>query len=308
MADDRTRGRSRVKSAILFIVGLIVGFVVLGFLFSALFGGDDEDSALGGLLESANKIAVIPIEGTISGSDEILKQLRKYRKKSSVKAIILRINSPGGAVAPAQEIYREVERTRKEKPVVASMETVAASAAYYISSNADSIVCSKGTITGSIGVIMFLPDVHKVIERLGVNVNIIKAGRFKDIGTGVRPLTEKERDLLKSFAEQVHDQFIVDVAHGRKGKISAEKVREIADGSFFSGETALSLGLVDSIGNFYDAVDVAAKLGEIEGKPDLIYPAKEWPGLLDMLIESFSTAAVDALERSLIGRTAPVMR
>ncbi len=308
MADDRTRGRSRVKSAILFILGLIVGFAVLGFIFSALFGGDDEDSALAGLLESANKIAVIPIEGTISTSDDILKQLRKYRKKSSVKAIILRINSPGGAVAPAQEIYREVERTRKKKPVVASMETVAASAAYYISSNTDSIVCSKGTITGSIGVIMFLPDVHKVIERLGVNINIIKAGRFKDIGTGVRPLTEKERDLLKSFAEQVHDQFIVDVAKGRKGKISEEKVREIADGSFFSGETALSLGLVDSIGNFYDAVDVAAKLGEIEGKPDLIYPPEEWPGLLGLLAESFSTAAVDAVERSLIGRTTPVMR
>ena len=194
-------------------------------------------------------------------------------------------------MAPAQEIYREIERTKAKKPVVASMETVGASAAYYIASNADRVVCSAGTITGSIGVIMFMAEVHKAINKIGVDVNVIKAGKYKDIGSGVRPMSEEERKLLESFAKQIHEQFIKDVAQGRKGKIDEDKLRSICDGSFFTGERAKELGLVDSLGNFYDAVEVAAKLAGIKGDPKLVYPEKKWGGLVDLLSGSLGRLA-----------------
>lgn len=289
--------KSRTGLAILFIAFLVVGFVVLVIVVST-FSEEKEASTWAGILEGGNKIGVINIEGTISTSDEILKQLKKFRKKSSIKAILLRVNSPGGTVAPAQEIYREIERTKKKKPVVVSMETVAASAAYYISSNADNIVCSRGTITGSIGVIMILPEIHKVIQKIGVDVNIIKAGKYKDLGVGVKPLGEDERNILENFTAEVHEQFISDVAKGREGKIDKEKLKEIADGRFFTGEKAKEMGLVDTIGNFYDAVKVAADLAKITTEPELVYPKKKWDNVLDMLAESSIATINKVAERS----------
>lgn len=289
--------KSRTGLAILFIAFLVVGFVVLVIVVST-FSEEKEASTWAGILEGGNKIGVINIEGTISSSDEILKQLKKFRKKSSIKAILLRVNSPGGTVAPAQEIYREIERTKKKKPVVVSMETVAASAAYYISSNADNIVCSRGTITGSIGVIMILPEIHKVIQKIGVDVNIIKAGKYKDLGVGVKPLGEDERNILENFTAEVHEQFISDVAKGREGKIDKEKLKEIADGRFFTGEKAKEMGLVDTIGNFYDAVKVAADLAKITTEPELVYPKKKWDNVLDMLAESSIATINRVAERS----------
>ncbi len=285
--------KSRTGKAILFMAFLVVAFIVIVVTASMILETDKETSAWTDILGYGNSVGVVPIEGTIISSDEILKQLRKFRKKSSVKAIVLRINSPGGTVAPAQEIYIEIGKIRKKKPVVSSMETVGASAAYYIASNSDKIVCSAGTITGSIGVIMMLPEIHKVIEKIGVDVNVIKAGKFKDIGSGVRPLTGEERNILETFTANIHEQFIGDVAAGRKDKIDMEKLRSIADGQFFTGEKAKELGLVDTIGNFYDAVKIAAELGGIKTEPELIYPKKKWGGLIELFMES----AVDSLNR-----------
>jgi protease IV len=285
--------KTRTGKAILFIAFLVVAFIVIAVAASMILETDKETSVWTDIIDYGNKVGVVPIEGAITSSDEILKQLRKFRKKSSVKAIVLRINSPGGTVAPAQEIYREIGKVRKKKPVVSSMETVGASAAYYIASNSDKIVCSAGTITGSIGVIMMLPEMHQIIEKLGINVNVIKAGKFKDIGSFVRPPTEEERNILESFASNIHEQFIGDVAAGRKGKIDKEKLRSIADGQFFSGEKAKEIGLVDTIGNFYDAVKIAAELGGVKTEPELVYPKKKWGGLLDVFLES----AVDSLSR-----------
>jgi protease IV len=248
------------------------------------------------------------LEGTLARSDETLKQLRRFRKKKSVKAIVLRINSPGGAVAPAQEIYREIEKVKKKKPVVASMETVAASAAYYIASNTDQIVCSQGTITGSIGVIMFLPDVQKVIDRIGVSMSVVKAGKFKDIGSMFRSPTEEERSLLDTFAADIHEQFIHDVAQGRKGKITTEQLRAVADGRFFTGEKAKELGLVDTMGNFYDAVAIAAKLGGITEEPELVYPKKKWDSVLDVFTESAALILEKAVERGKLTELLPSVR
>lgn len=300
--------RSRTGVALLFLLSLVVGFGVLFFVFSALSDSDEEGSGLADFFGYGTKIGVIEVEGTISTSDTILKQLKRFGKRSSIKAILLRINSPGGAVAPAQEIYRQIGKVRKKKPVVASIETVGTSAAYYIASNADQVVCSRGTITGSIGVIMVLAEIHKVIEKIGVNVNVIKAGKYKDIGSGVRPLTEEERKLLESFAQEVHEQFINDVATARKGKIEQEKLRTIADGSFFSGERAHKLGLVDTLGNFYDAVKIAGKLGGIEGDPELVYPKKRWGSYLDIVLESVTGVVSRATDASRLIQNLPVVR
>lgn len=301
--------KSRAGLAILLILFLVVGFVIVLVAISLVSDTDKETSTWSQVFESGNKIGIINLEGTIMSSDEILRQLRKYQKKSSIKAILIRVNSPGGTVAPAQEMYREIGKIKKKKPVVVSMETVAASAAYYVSSNANRIVCSQGTITGSIGVIMMLPEIHKVIEKIGVNVNIIKAGKYKDLGTGVRPLSDDERNILESFAAEIHEQFISDVAEGRKGKIEKDKLREIADGRFFTGEKAKEMGLVDTIGNFYDAVKIAADLGGIKTEPELVYPKKKWDGYLDILTESAAGVIGRAAEQArAVQLTPPAVR
>ena len=278
--------KSRTGTAILFIVFLAVGFIIIAAGLAIILNTNEESTGLSEIFEAGNRVGVVQLEGTLVSSDTILKQLRKLRKKSSVKAIVIRINSPGGTVAPAQEIYREIVKTRMKKPVVASMETVGASAAYYVASSANTVVCSQGTITGSIGVIMMLPQIQKIIEKIGVGVNVIKAGKYKDIGSAVRPLTEDERNILQTFAKEIHEQFISDVANGRKGKIDRDKLVSIADGRFFTGEKAKELGLVDEIGNFYDAVRIAGKLGGIKGEPELVYPKKKWDSYLDLFLDS----------------------
>jgi len=288
--------KSRLGVSLAFVMAVMVIFVIIVMTLSRLLDTEDRSSGISEILDYGNKIGVITIAGTILTCDETLKEMKKFRKKSSIRAILLRINSPGGTVAPAQEIYREIEKVRKKKPVVASIETVGASAAYYIASSADRIVCSKGSITGSIGVIMMLPDIHKVIEKIGVNVNVIKAGAFKDIGSGIKPLDDQERDILQNFAKEVHEQFISDVLQGRKGKIEEDKLREIADGRFFTGQSAKELGLVDSMGNFYDAVKVAANLGGIKGEPELEYPKKRWPSYLDLFMDSASKSLMKGME------------
>ncbi len=288
--------RSRTGTAILVICLLVIGFVAAGLVGSLFRSTDSEDSAWTDLfIERGNKIGVITLEGTIASADETLKQLRKFRKKKSIKSIVIRINSPGGTVAPAQEIYREIRKVKKHKPIVASMETVGASAAYYIASATDNVVCSAGTITGSIGVIMMLPDIHNVIQKIGVGVNVIKAGEYKDIGSPLRQLTDPEKKILEKFAADIHEQFIRDVAAGRKGKIDEEKLRSIADGRFFCGEKAKEMGLVDTLGNFYDAVKIACDLGGVTTEPELVYPEKKWHNLLDFFTESASSALVRKL-------------
>ncbi len=300
--------KSRTGAAILFLVCIVVLFIVVAGVLSVHLGTDSDDGSLRGLFSGSTKIGIVPIEGAITSSDAILKQLRKFRKKKSIKAVVLRINSPGGSVAPAQEIYQEIGKIRRSKPVVASMETLGTSAAYYIASNADEIVCSRGTITGSIGVIMMMADIHKVIEKLGVDINIIKAGKFKDLGTGVRPLTDEERGLLEGFAKHIHTQFIDDVAKARTGKIDRSKLEAVADGSFFSGERAKELGLVDTIGNFHDAVDAAALRAGIKDEPELVYPKKNWEGYLDFLAESMSRGLTKAAENVRSLQQVPVPR
>ena len=209
-----------------------------------------------------------------------------FKKDRGIKGIILRIDSPGGGVGASQEIYKEVLKTRKEKKVVVSMGSVAASGGYYIAAAGDKIMANPGTITGSIGVIMEFYQFKELAEKIGVGLEVIKSGEFKDVGSSYREPTEREKELLTSFVKNIHEQFINAVSTGRN--LSVEKVREIADGRILSGEMAKDLGLIDHLGNFQDAVDLTKSLVGIEGDANLVFPQKPSIRLWDLFFKEAS--------------------
>lgn len=230
-----------------------------------------------------SKVALITVEGVILDSKEIIDQLEKYRTNPSVKAIVLRINSPGGGVAPSQEIYEEILKTRQvnKKPVVASMGSVAASGGYYVASAADLIMANPGSITGSIGVLLQVPNISGLLQKIGVKSVVVKSGQHKDLASPTREMTDAERQILQGMLDDVHNQFIDVVAEGRQ--INRKKVEAMADGRIFSGREAQSLGLVDHLGNLQDAIDRAGTLAGIRGKPTVIQERKRGFFLLDLL-------------------------
>jgi len=229
-----------------------------------------------------NKIALVRIEGVILDSREVIEELKEYNSNESVKAILLRIDSPGGAVAPSQEIYEEVKKIRDEgkKKIVTSMGSVAASGGYYIASVSDKIVANPGSITGSIGVIMELANVSGLMKKVGVESVIIKSGKYKDMGSVFRTMTKEERDLLQGLMDDVHDQFIEAVAVGRD--IEKERLIPIADGRVFTGRQAKELGLVDEIGNMQDAIRIAADMVGIVGEPSILEKKKRF-SIMDII-------------------------
>lgn len=229
------------------------------------------------------KVGVIEIEGMMTDSRRTLEQVKAFRERDTIKAIVLRINSPGGAVGSAQEIYREIRKTVEEKTVVASLGSVAASGGYYVASAADGIIANPGTVTGSIGAIMGYTNFQELFEKIGLTPVIIKSGEYKDIASPVRELTDKERELLQQFTDNIHSQFIEDVAEGR-GE-SQEAIRKIADGRIFSGETAKGYGLVDRLGNLEDAIEWAGRLGGIKGKVECVYPPEKKLPIMEYLMD-----------------------
>ena len=240
------------------------------------------------------KIGVIPIEGPISDSLTITSQLITFKKDKGIKAIILRINSPGGSVGPTQEIYREVRKTIRSKKVIVSMGEVAASGGYYIAAAADKIVANPGTITGSIGVIMHFVQFKELLGKIGVDLEVLKSGEFKDVGSPHRELTERDKELINALIRDIQKQFEEGVATGRK--MAVEEVQLISDGRVFSGAQAKELGLVDALGNFQDAVEIAKKLAGIKGDVTLVYPKKMELGLLDLLLDLFADSAAQVLQ------------
>ncbi len=219
------------------------------------------------------KVGVVEIKGIISDSRTTLKQLDDFRDDSSIKAIVLRINSPGGAVGPSQEILREVEKIRRKKKVVASLGTLAASGGYYIACGADLIMANKGTATGSIGVIMEFTNVEGLTKKIGLDFFTLKSGRYKDVGSPFRPMTPEEKEYMQHLLDNIYQQFLSDVARNRK--IPLEKLRPLAEGRIYTGEEARELGLVDVFGNLEDAIEKAGRLGGIRGKVEASYPPKE---------------------------------
>lgn len=268
------------------IVSLAV-FVGLLILFSLAFSFGRWER-LGG-----SKVALITVDGVILDSKEVIDQLEKYRTNPSVKAIVLRINSPGGGVAPSQEIHEEVLKTRQtdKKPIIASMGSVAASGGYYIASATDLIVANPGTITGSIGVVLQVPNISGLMQKIGVKSVVVKSGLHKDLASPTREMTDAERQILQGMLDDVHGQFIDAVATGRR--IDRKKVETMADGRIFSGREAQSLGLVDQLGNLQDAIERAGALGGIRGKPTVIQERKRGLFLMDLLRGSLSLLNID---------------
>lgn len=238
---------------------------------------------------SRGAVGVIRIEGVITDEEagwtgaagslrRTLEKLREARRDSAVAAVVIRINSPGGSAAAAQEIAKEVQRLRESgKTVVVSMGDVAASAAYWIASQGDVIVANPATVTGSIGVIMQWQSLEELLEKLGVQSETVKSGPFKDMGSPLRPATPEERKILQGIVNDTYEQFLADVAQGREGRLSPQRARELADGRIFTGRQALEEGLVDSLGNFYDAVRIAGVRAGLGEEPQLKELGAETP-------------------------------
>ena len=242
-------------------------------------------------VQFGDKVAVVEVEGIITDPTSVNDELRYYGERADVKAVIIRINSPGGGVGPSQEIYSEIKRLRETKKVVASMGAVAASGGYYIAAAADKIVANPGTITGSIGVIIEFVNVEDLLKKIGLKGYTIKSGRFKDIGSPIKEMEPEEKELLQEVVNDVYGQFVEAVSSGRN--IPREEVEKIADGRILSGAQAKKAGLVDSLGTLQDAITIGASLAGIKGKPVVIYPERR-RGIWRVLFEDSSLTRIAA--------------
>jgi protease-4 len=269
--------------------------IVFGGLFLCLFGfliilaiavgsgGESRGFSSGG----GDRVGVVEIIGAISDSKKAVKELEAFREASHIKAVVVRVDSPGGAVGPSQEIYDAVRRLREKKKVVASMGSTAASGGFYIAAAADKVYANPGTLTGSIGVIFQLPNLQGLMKWAGVEMNTVTAGKMKDVGSMFRTMTDDERQYLTRMLADVHEQFISAVAQGRGLKV--EEVRPYADGRVFTGRQAKEWKLVDELGGLRDAVTEAGKLGGISGEPKTEYPKQEKKLLRELLGEEAET-------------------
>lgn len=239
-----------------------------------------------------SKVGLIRVEGPIMDSKQLVDEIKEYAKDASIKVIVLRVDSPGGGVAASQEIYAEVKKTTAKKPVVVSMGSIAASGGYYIACPASTIIANPGTLTGSIGVIMEIPNVEGLMTKIGLKTEVIKSGENKDTGSIFRTMTKEDRELLQAVSDNIHEQFIKAVADGRKMK--PEDVRKIADGRIFSGEQALANGLVNRLGTLEDAISEAARLAGIKDEPHVV-SKEEKLTFIDLIRNKFPKEITDVL-------------
>jgi len=254
---------------VLFFVGVtVIAFKILG---------KDQFN-----LMAKEKVGVVEIKGVITDSRTAIKQLDAFRDDPAIKAIVVRINSPGGAVGPSQEILREIEKIKKKKKIVASLGTLAASGGYYIACGADLIMANKGTATGSIGVIMQFTNVEGLTKKVGLDFFTLKSGRYKDVGSPFRPMTPEEKTYMQQLLDNIYQQFLSDVARNRK--IPLEKLKSLAEGKIYTGEEAQQVGLVDTFGNLPDAIEKAGRLAGLKGKVEAAYPPKEGYSLLRLIL------------------------
>lgn len=264
-----------LKNLLAVIGGVFLAFILLALVISFTFRGG---------LARGDKVAVVKIEGIIKDPTEVSLRLSELGERKDVKAVVVRINSPGGGVGPSQEIYRGIKRLGDKKPVVASMGAVAASGGYYAASAADKIVANPGTITGAIGVLIEFVNASELLKKLGLKGYVLKSGKFKDAGSPLRKMENEEREMIQRVLNDVNSQFIRAVAEGRGLKTGV--VKKIADGRIFSGSQAKKKGLVDELGDLTDAVELSARLAGIKGKPQVIYPEKKSFGLWQTVLGS----------------------
>ena len=232
-----------LRALILFL--LLIGLGAALERYQSIFGG--------------KRIAVVHLDGVITSKtpDSLIPLLREALNRNDIAGIILRIDSPGGAVAPSQELYRFIVEHRKDKPIYASIGTVGASGAYYVASACDKIYADAGSLVGSIGVIFTFSEFRELLKKVGIKPVVLKSGRFKDVGSPFREMTPEEREYIKGLLDEIHRQFVEDVAKGRN--LPVEKVREVADGRVFTGERAQELSLVDGVRSFWEVVGILSK-------------------------------------------------
>lgn len=256
-------------------VCVIIGILMLVLVvISAVIALADKSSI------TKDKIALVRVEGAIFDSKNAVEELKGYLKDTSIKAIVLRVDSPGGAVGPSQEIYDFVKKAASEKKIIVSMGSVAASGGYYIAAPATRIVANPGTLTGSIGVIMEIPNVEGLMTKIGVKSEVVKSGKHKDLASMFRKMEDEERGILQNVLDDVHEQFIEAVSKGRA--IPIETVRILADGRVFTGRQAKELKLVDELGNLEYAITLAGRLAGIKGEPEVV-TKKEKFGFMDVI-------------------------
>lgn len=254
-------------------------------------------AGIGGGAFFGERVAVVALEGLIVDVDDLVRDLKSHRDNPAVRAVVIRINSPGGVVAPTQELHGAIKRLRETgKPVVASLGAVAASGGYYVAVAADRIYANPGTLTGSIGVIMQMANVNALLKKVGVDYVVVKAGEFKDLGSFARPMSVEERRVLQALLDDVHAQFIAAVAAGRK--LDRAEVLRFADGRIFSGTQAKELRMVDALGGLEDAVDGAAGLAGLPKPPKVVGPRRKF-SLVDLLRNELGLFGATAFPRAL---------
>jgi protease-4 len=277
----------------------LFGFLVL--MYAAIEAGGSGGRGFGG----GDRVGVLEVTGTIVDSKKTLEQLRDFEESDSIKAIVVRIDSPGGGVAPSQEMYEAFRKLRGKKHVVASMGSTAASGGYYIACGAEKIFADPGTLTGSIGVIMEMPNVEGLLHWAGISMNTVTSGAMKSSGSPFRPLTAQDRTYFEALLQDVHEQFIAAVAEGRG--LKPEEVRPYADGRVFTGRQAKEYKLVDALGGLEDAVAEAGKLAGISGRPKMEYPQKD-RRLIDELLGDEASALVGSAAARVLDRVgSPVL-
>jgi protease-4 len=274
------------------VIGVVVLFVATVWVLMAVL----EEGGLPG----GGKVAVVEVEGIIGvgadrgmDSDSIVRTLADYRDDASIRAVVLRINSPGGVVAPTQEIFNAVQRLREAgKPVVASLGSVAASGGYYIAVAADEVYANPGTLTGSIGVVMQLANIEGLLKKVGVEYVVVKAGTYKDVGSFARAMKPEERRILQALLDDVYGQFVSAVAD-RRG-LDRKTVLAFADGRIYSGQQAHKLKMVDELGGLEDAIEAAARRAGLPEKPKVVYPRRRF-SLRDLLQNQLGLGAASQI-------------
>jgi len=278
-------------------VGIVVLFIGTVWVFMATLGEE-------GLPTGGPKVAVVEIEGIIVDGAAAVRELREHADNPSIKAVVLRVNSPGGVVAPTQEIFAAIQRARKAgKPVVASLGAVAASGGYYVAVAADRIYANPGTLTGSIGVVMQLANLEGLLKKVGVDYVVVKAGAYKDVGNFARTMSPEERKMLQALLDDVYSQFVEAVSEGRG--LEKKDVLAFAEGRIYSGQQALALKMVDELGGFEEAVEAAGKLANISGRPKLVYPRKKF-SFRDLMESRLGLAGIGPLLPALSGVRTPL--
>lgn len=248
----------------LLLAGTVAVIAVAFFVVNMALSGDRPS-----LSSLSGRVGLVEVVGGIEESEAVVDQLDRMERDSSVRAVVVRLDSPGGGVAASQEIYEAVRRVRDGgKPVVASLGGVAASGAYYVACAADSIVSNPGTLTGSIGVIMTFPNTEELFRKVGLRFDVVKTGKFKDIGSMSRPMTDEERHLLEQVLGNVYEQFVDAISEGRG--LDRAEILPLADGRIFSGDQALEYGFVDKMGDLDDSIRLAGRMAGIEGRPYVV--------------------------------------